>query len=238
MNLDLHFSGELADAHLLPAVEGTQSLEGIARSVTLICHYVVTGRVRYRAPFADDFGFVLEAFEPGSFLTRFRLTVGSGKTATWMAAAGVVAAQGVLGNFTYDIIKTTFNAAVGTPTEPGTPEVAHLLERRPGDVDALREAVKPALRRGHAVVGNGANSITIVGDGNKVVIMNQATKEFLEQQPFQNTPEVKVVSVGMLNANSRYGRAFDRELGRTVPFFVARDCAARKPGEVRPWATR
>jgi hypothetical protein len=43
---------------------------------------------------------------------------------------------------------------------------------------------------------------------------------------------VKSVSVGSFNVNTRYGRVFDFELGRTVAFIIDREASARTMGKL------
>lgn len=227
MQFEILFEGDLADAHKLPGLEGTQSLEGIGRSLTLISHFAATGEVRQRFPFSDAFSVNLLAFEAGSFRTIFGVTIDTTATLKWLAPViGVGIVQGVAGNIAYDLMKYTFSSATGQAADK-SPMVAELESKRSGDVSALQEAITPSLKRSHSVINSGAQQITINGNGNVVTIYNQESKEFLEEDKFDLLPEVKIVSTGMLNVNTRNGRVFDYEHHKLISIFVARDCTVR-----------
>lgn len=217
MELEIVFRGGLAERHQLPGLAGAMSIEGLARSLTLISHYAVTGSVKYRYPFSDDFSLNLLALEEGSFRAKFALNLSAAAMLTWLGEAAI---QGAVGNFATDLIKTTFNSAVGAAAQPDTQTFKNLQEKRPGDLDALRAAAVPAMKHAHSVINRGASSIIVNGDNNRITVFNERTKEFLDNIVTQPLPEVKVVSVGMLNVNTRNGRVFDYELGRMVSIFV------------------
>ncbi len=46
----LKFTGDIADQHQIPAYEGGQAIEGIARSLVLVGHYLAEGHIRKRVP--------------------------------------------------------------------------------------------------------------------------------------------------------------------------------------------
>lgn len=227
MLIEFSFEGDLADEHALPAYLGTQSIEGLSRTLSLITHYAVTGTIRHRYPFSDDFRLDIIAFEPGSFRTKIRQTVNAGAMAGWLGTVGGGIALGVAGNFVYDLLKSTTTDIIGQPASAQTPALQNLQEARPGDLDALREAATPSTKKGHSVIANGAGQITIFGNGNTVTVLDQSSKHYLEEDNFDPLPEIKIVSVGMLNVNTRHGRVFDYELGRLVSINVDRICEQR-----------
>lgn len=57
--------------------------------------------------------------------------------------------------------------------------------------------------------------------------LNENTKEYLDSEDIEPRRSAQDVSVSALNVNSRYGRVFFPDLGRTVPFKVPRDAAGR-----------
>lgn len=218
------FSGDLADYHTLPGYEGAQSIEGIARALTLCGHYLVTGTIRKRYPFSSDFHLALETFEEGSFRTRFGFNISPTAATAWL---GATIGVGLLQGFAYDLVKYSLTNVVGISHTAETPALNRIAEQRPGDLDALREALSPAAKKSHTVIGNGANSLIIIGDNNNIVTYNNTTKSYLEDSELDESIEIKLASVGMLNVNTRFGRIFDFELGRTVPITVSRDCQPR-----------
>ena len=229
MDIDVIFGGEMADQHELPGLNGAISIEGLARSLTLVSHYAVTGKIRHRYPFSDDFSLNLVALQEGSFKARFALNLSATAVASWLRTAAI---SGPVGNFATDLIKTTYSSAVGLSAHADTPAVKMLLDKCPGDLDALREATVPSMKHAHSVINRGAENITINGDHNNIVVFNSRTKEFLENIDPSSLPEIKTVSVGMLNVNTRNGRVFDFELGKMVTIFVPTDRTERTLGNL------
>ena len=91
MDLVVKFTGQAADQHLLPAFEGSQSLEGISRTLVLVSHYIATGTVRKRYPFDSPIRVYIKATQPGSFDSVFSLLTdpNTALTTTALGAAGV-----------------------------------------------------------------------------------------------------------------------------------------------------
>ena len=59
------------------------------------------------------------------------------------------------------------------------------------------------------------------------MILNEESREYMETEDVVARVDVQDVSVGALNVNSRNGRVFFHDLGRTVPFYVPRDAEPR-----------
>ena len=75
----------------------------------------------------------------------------------------------------------------------------------------------------HNVVGMGAANITIISGSNNIVNYNDTSKEYVRASNLIERPNVKVVSVGSFNVNTDYGRFYDFELQRTIPFTLSKD---------------
>ena len=56
---------------------------------------------------------------------------------------------------------------------------------------------------------------------------NQRTKQYLKDEIIEEGESTQDVSVAALNANSKYGRVFFLDLGRTIPFRVDKNAVAR-----------
>lgn len=65
------FTGDEAVRNQLPAYEGSKSIQGVARSLVLVSHYLATGEVRQRAPFTSSIKVLIQPSRPGSFDTVF-----------------------------------------------------------------------------------------------------------------------------------------------------------------------
>lgn len=230
MDVLTRFEGELAEEHVLPAYEGAQSIEGIARTLTLVSSYVATGEVRKRFPFDETISVRLKHTRPGSFESVFGLITDPNSVLATTAVGGL--AVTVAGALVYDFTKLLVRRLTGVPDGDVPEEVEKAASERPGELEALGEAVEPAVLKAHSVINNGAGNIVIVGGERNVINLNARTKSYMKTSILDDHPFEKRVSVGMLNANTRYGRVFDAELGRTVPISVPRDATPRTLGNL------
>jgi hypothetical protein len=214
MSLIVSFRGLDADRHLLDAYTGSESIAGISRSLALVAHYAATGIVRHRLPFSEDLGFYIEAIEPGSFNWRYAL----------IGVAAPTIGLGLATNGIYDLGKLVLSRATGQETTQIDTQVSRIDAVRGGDIDALVEAVGPALKRGHSGIGDTANQIVIVnGDNNNTLITFDAASKDYISQTVDGTIDYQDVSISALNVNDRTGRAYFVDLHRTVPFLIARE---------------
>ena len=210
--LIISFEGRDADDGRLEAYSGIESAAGIARSLTLIAHYAATGQVRQRFPFDDTAQFYLVSTEQGSFRWRLVLNiVGS-------------LALGMTGNGLYDLSKLVMAKAIGEEPTHLSQEIKQINERKSGDIDALVEAIEPALKKGHYGIGETADRIIIKEETSHEVIVSfdDASKRYLLGS-IEADIDAQDVSISALNANDRTGRAYFLDLGRTIPFRVSRD---------------
>ncbi|WP_421406888.1 hypothetical protein [Agrobacterium tumefaciens] len=223
MLIDVNFSGGLADAHRLPAYDGAKSLEGITRSLLIVTNFLVEGRVRHR-----DFGrvpltFNIVAQQPGSFQTVFEIAY------TAAVIGGPVlqeVASSVASDLLTDLIRTTFKRATGSAEEEVSPEVIRIEAARGGDVDALVDAIEPALRQSHTVINHGVTNITInnyAQPERPVARLNRETKGYMWDNVIDDRTRIKLFSIASFNANQGTGRAFDLEEGRSIPFRLSPD---------------
>ena len=210
--LVLRFEGLDADDGRLEAFSGIESAAGIARSLTLIAHYAATGQVRQRFPFDEAVQFYLTGTDTGSFSWKLVLNVVGGL------------ALGMTGNALYDLSRLVLSKAIGQ--EPGhiSTQVQDINERRSGDIDALVEAIEPALKKGHYGIGETARTIKIEEDSSRKVIVtfDSDSKRYLADD-IKADVDQQDVSISALNVNDRTGRAYFLDLKRTIPFRVARD---------------
>jgi hypothetical protein len=209
------YEGLYADQHLLPAHEGTMSIHGIARSLTLVTTYLSTGKVRKHAPFESPVGLFLKPARAGSFDTIYQLVAHPDlKVVIGDLTIGVSAA------LIYDAIRVVFSRVTGTAAEPQTKSAERLFRQRPGDIAALEDAVEPSLREAHRVIGTGSNNIVIFGNHNQIVF-DRGTKDYITQSIMSEELESKEVSIASYHANNKSGRVYDFEFSRTIPFSLS-----------------
>ena len=213
-DLIISFTGlDAANGHI-EVFAGLESAAGIGRALALIAHYTGTGEVRYRYPFSDEVIFYLESTEEGSF--NFRVKV----------IAGTIAI-GIATNAIYDLGKLVLSKAIGEEATSLSSDVKLLDERRSGDIEALIEAIEPALKKGHYGVGSTIKKIEIYEEKTKrtIVTFDGSSKDYLNTNNDVGASE-QDVSISALNVNDRTGRAYLLDLKRTVPFVVSRDAPA------------
>ncbi len=212
MALEISFIGLEARRHHIEANDGLEALAGLAHAATLVAHFVATDTVRQRQPYDDGLRFYFEDTRPGS-LTVF-------------LALGGSLAMGAAGNLTYDLLKIIWKKAIGSG-EDGDVELDGRAYRS-GDLDALTEAVSPSLLRGHAWIGRHSEQKISIKTGREILLeLDQSTKDYLKNEVPEEGESVQDVSVAALNVNSRHGRVFFYDLGRTVPFRVDKNAEGR-----------
>jgi hypothetical protein len=210
-DLIISFQGLDADSGHIEALAGIESAAGITRALTLIGHYASTGSVRHRFPFDDGIQFFLESTEQGSFNWRLKMVVAN-------------VALGLTTNGIYDLLKVVTTKAIGTETPSVSQPVQDLNEGRSGDIDALVEAVEPALKKAHYGIGQTAVKIVIQESSSRKVIVtfDQNSKAYLADS-IEGNKSAQDVSISALNVNDRTGRAYFADLNRTIPFKVSKD---------------
>lgn len=119
------------------------------------------------------------------------------------------------------------NKAIGNGDVPVSSEIDNLDEKSGGDVEALVEAVEPALKKAHYGIGNTVTQIVIIeGNNNIVASFDQKSKDYL-QNDVKRPLDVRDVSVAALNVNDLTGRVFIHDLDRTVPFKIGKHSQRR-----------
>ncbi|WP_114520936.1 hypothetical protein [Altererythrobacter sp. ZODW24] len=240
-DLIISFQGLDADDGHVEAFAGIESAAGIARALTLIGHYASTGIVRHRFPFDDGIKFYLETTEPGSLNWRIKIVAGT---------IGI----GLATNGIYDLVQLIATKAIGEEPATMSPPIEQLNRDKSGDIDALVEAIEPALKKAHYGIGETAHRIEIRESTSRevVVTFNQASKNYLLDN-VDGADGEQDVSISALNVNDRTGRAYFLDLVRTIPFSVSREAdpqtmrilsaaldryANRNPAPTRIWFTR
>jgi len=213
--MQIIFQGGEADAHRIDLYEGSESLAGLARASTLVAHYISTSQVRFRAPYSNQLQYYLTGAQDGSLTILISEISRIANEA--QAAAARMRASRLLGRV---VRRATGQEAEGPLTVDG-------LDIPAGDIDALAEAATPGLQRAHRWIDQGNKSITIRPGHGQEFNFNTETKEYLEAEEVSPQEDIQDVSVGALNVNSRNGRVFFHDLGRTVPFWVPRDATDR-----------
>lgn len=228
----LKFTGDVADQHQIPAYEGSQTLEGVGRSILLIGHYLAEGHIRKRVPFSKGVQVLLRPPRPGSFEAIFGFSVDPQMVTGAFEWLGGAAGTGVVGALAYDLIKKTISTVIGASHTPTTQALQDLDAKRGGDIDALADAIEPSIRQAHNIIGNGARNVHIYQGPVTITNFNSRTKDYVNTTIKSEKPEVKLVSASMYSANTKNGRVFDLELNKTVPISIISESNPRTPSVI------
>jgi hypothetical protein len=213
--MKVHFRGGEADDHRIDLYTGAESLSGLGRAANLVAHYVATGEVRFRSPYSNKIQFYITGSEDGS------LTIILDEITRIANEARAAASR----SKTRKLLRRVINRAIGKAEAGALPTPDGTVSE--GDIDALAEAATPGLTRAHRWINTEGKSISLEQEEGRPMTLNQETREYMESEEVSARVDLQDVSVGALNVNSRNGRVFFHDLGRTVPFYVPRDAEAR-----------
>lgn len=216
--ITLKFEGGLAEGHRLPAYEASQSLYGLSRSIVIATNYLEEGRVRRREFGGRSFQLNIMTQREGSYEIVLEL-ITNPYLLTVLGAIGLKVSSDLVGEF----IKSIINRSVGKAAEPRIEALEGDGRLNSGDLQALVDAIEPAMRETHRIIGNGASQIFIINGDKNSITLDRQTKDYVNTSIEINDLNAKLFSIGSFNANSRYGRAFDFEEGRTIPFQIQHD---------------
>jgi hypothetical protein len=213
--MEIRFNGGEADQHQIELFTGAESLSGIGRVGNLVSHYIATGEVRFRAPYNETVRFYMSGIEGGSLKVAVDQIARLGTEAA-SAAANTKAAK---------LLRRVMARSIGQ-AEEGELQLADGVVPS-GTIDALAEASTAGMLRAHRWIDFGGKSIVVDPDGAQAISLNSDSKDYLETEEVAENTETQDVSVGALNVNSRNGRVYFHDLGRTVPFYVPRNAEDR-----------
>jgi hypothetical protein len=220
--MDIVFTGSEADDHEIEAYSGVVSLEGIARAANLAAHYAATGEVRFRAPYSDEVEFRISAPTEGSLSFPFKAV---------SRVSGAIAKKKLAGALLLALLSRSTGQEI--PEEISS----QISNVRSGDLDAMAEGATPGVLRAHRWIDNDKKSIDIAGGEFSGVSFDQETKEYLEIEECSDET-TQDVTVAAVNANSKIGRVYFDNLGRTVPFKVGKDATGRTLSNLSRYLTR
>lgn len=215
----LKLTGDTADNHQFQGYDGYMAMAGFAWTLALVTHYAETGKIRQRGEFLGRDAVRSTTPSEGSVLVDFSVWLQQDPTRVLDLGVGAVSAS----TFLYDLVKRVIDRNLGEDNAVDTPQLAQLLKRRGGDVEALVARVEPAIRQTHAVIGRGAEKIQIIGGHNIINTYDEETRDYVKLNIEEDGIRDGDFSVAAFNVNSGYGSVFDFQLGRTVPISMSRE---------------
>lgn len=219
----LHFTGDMADEHLLPAHEGAKSLEGISWAFSLLGHYASTGKIRKQGTLDSNIRFYIGPPQRGGYINDIYAFISDPQNTFITSVVGaytVATATDSINAF----IKYCFKRTVGLFEDVDSKEYDKLRKKLPsGDLEANLDAIEPSLKRAHEVIGDGAGSLQISRSRTPLLTLNKSTKDYVNTNIYGDSEVEKTVSIGALNVNTGNGSAFIPEIGKTAPFTIVKE---------------
>lgn len=220
----LKFDGDEADRHRLPAHQGSQSIEGMAWALSLLCNYAASGEIRHRGRLDDRIQLFVTPAQRGSYTTDI-IAIATEPQNIFLTTIVGTYAVATLTDAINGLIKHAYKRVCGLIDSDEKIE-NQKLERLPsGDIEAVIDAIEPSVKRAHSAINSGADSLTFQRARTPIITMDGATKEFINTNIIVPGITRQTVSIGALNVNSGNGRAYLPETGKTVPFSVVKEPA-------------
>lgn len=215
----LLLEGDTADQHEFQGYDGFMAFAGFARTLSLVTNYIETGEIRQRGDFLGRHAVLAKAPAEGSVLIDFTVLLEQPPEVIFGAIAAGLTGPALL----QGLAKRILDRNVGDNAAPEDPQVATIIERHSGDVEALVAISESPIRQTHGVIGQGAKQIKVVGGHNIIRTLDQRTKDYVNLNYEDPAMRNDTVSVASFNANSGFGSIYDFNLARTIPISMPRD---------------
>lgn len=204
------YEGGMYDEGLSDLYDGSKSLNGFSRAISIVAHALVNEEIIYKATAMKGIDIYRKASRKGSFVEIFEV---------YPYAAGV--ATGITANVFCDMLKYSFNLAVGKFYEPETRRVKQLLKRKEPIIGQLHEALEEPLKEMHRPIKKNANVTIDVGSSRKKLIhFDQRTCEYLFNDIVSDLQEGIVGNVTKYNTLTGYGRMYIDSMSKTYSFKI------------------
>jgi hypothetical protein len=141
-------------------------------------------------------------------------------------------AFGLAVNLLYDLTKTTFSRLSGKPETPALDETREIARSKPGDLDAISDAVEEDIVRIQRPIMHNVININVWGGSRDLIKFDDATYEFARTRVVGDHEEEFVGHVTSFNGSTVQGRFWVDALERTVGFAVEKKLG-KLPGDQR-----
>jgi len=206
----------IGDNEFLNFYDGTASLFGLAKAMQISSHAGVTGEIKFQAPHANAADVYMDRSRKGSFVQDVIIFITNQYTVAGLSGLSLTVP------LMQDFIQYSFGRACGKQTRPRDPRVFDILSND-GAFDALSEALDGPLTEMHRIAHFRGIDSSFLVDNQPVLYFDQESYRNLTELIYVNEEESIQGSIASLNANSKKGRIFDFELGRTIPFELSRE---------------
>jgi hypothetical protein len=217
----------------LDAYDAYVALYGIARSISILTHYVINNRIIKQAPSLKGARVLLQPPRAGSF--EFIINVlDEASNPNTFGGIVVAGAMGQLAaNALYDLTKTVFSRLTGKPEVPKSEFVQQLARGKPGELDALSDTVEEDIVRIQRPLIHNVTNINISGGTANIIGLNHDTYDFALTKIVSDNVEEFIGHVTFFNGATTSGRFWLDEEERTVGFSIERNVGSLPNTEKR-----
>lgn len=205
-----HYEPEDA-SNELDAYDAGQALYGISRSLAIITHYVLNGKVIKQGPALSGAKVFVRPPQRGSFESLLSIVPFMGDVAQQLPAH-------IATHFLYDLAKLLYRRCAGLSGSPSTEELEKLLKQAPGDVDALSDAIDEDVVRFHRPFEGPVTILNIYGGTNHFGSFNHVTYANAKARELGREREGVFGEIASYNGNTDTGRIWLHDEQRTVAF--------------------
>lgn len=219
--LEFRFSYHPEDgSNSLDAYDASVALYGIARSLSITTHYALHGKVIKQAPALMGAKVLVLPPREGSFefVAPIIDFVSSRREEIALGLA-----LGLAANYLCDLTKLLFRRATGQSEDVETDRVDALRREKPGEIDALADALEEDILRLHRPLSGPVQYFKIVGGRQTFGHFDRVTYDYAKTKTIGRFDEDFEGNVASFNANSLHGRFWLPDEGRTVSFNKDRD---------------
>ncbi|MGP9768153.1 DUF7946 domain-containing protein [Halomonas sp. AOP13-D3-9] len=204
------YEGGMYDEGLSDLYDGSKSLNGFSRAISIVAHVLVNEEVIYKATAMKGIVIYRKASRKGSFVEIFE---------AYPLATAV--ASGITANVFYDMLKYSFNIAAGKNAEPETKRVRQLLKRKEPIIGQLHEALEEPLKEMHRPIKKNEEVTIDVGSSRKKLVhFDKHTCEYLFNDVVSDLQEGIVGNVTKYNTLTGYGRMYVDSMSKTYSFKI------------------
>lgn len=185
----------------LDAHDAAQAMLGMARSLAILSHYAVNGQLIKQAPSLKGARILATPPERGSFQLPFQIDFDPQTVAVVSSLA-----LSVLGNYVTDLTRFVYRKIAGLSHKPLSEQLKTALDTRPGDFDAITDAVNEDVIKVHRPLMHGVQVFNIYGGDNQIGTFNNSTLNHAKARELGPENEEFVGTIASLNANTDSGR--------------------------------
>ncbi len=225
LKFSVRYTGGEADHHRLDLYDAAASMHGLSKALAISTHALVSqGEVRSKGDSIPNVKFYLHPPQKGSFVEL--VSVFFEQPAVQVIGTSVLAAA------FWDMINFTWRSATGTEPEPEQRIPKKIVEENelfPLEMSNVLE--KPLQQMHRPILHNPEVKIEIIRPRKGVILeLNQDTLNHVYSTSDAGIQENILGNVTKYNIISGYGRFYDDNLGKTIPFHLSNNMTVQEKG--------